>query len=87
MSDDRWKGSYDAWKLRSDRDEFPDCDEREEDCGQCDSDGWVDGEPIPTPHGPHYPVSRCTACGGTHRIAVELKPLEQEDLDEMAGAP
>ena len=76
---------YDSWKLRSDRDEFPDYDEREEPCEFCDEDGWIEGLPIPTPHGPHFPVTRCTVCGGVHRIAVELRPLEQEDLDEMAG--
>jgi hypothetical protein len=76
---------YDRWKLRSDFDECPP-EEREEPCDWCDEDGWIEGLPIPTPHGPHYPVSRCSACGGTHRIAVELFPLEQTDLDLMAGA-
>ena len=81
---DRWRDTYDSWKTRSDFDESPP-EEREEPCDYCDEDGWVEGHPIPTPHGPHYPVTRCTACGGHHRIAVELKALQQEDLDDMAG--
>lgn len=48
-------------------------------CDYCD-DGWAEHSPTPTPNGPHYTYSQCTACGGTGHVEIELAPIEQEDL-------
>lgn len=53
---------------------------REESCDYCEA-GWVEGNPEPTPDGPHYPTSRCTMCDGHGRVDVELQPIDEDDLD------
>lgn len=68
------------WNAHSDRDfEDENHDTRILPCDYCDG-GWAESAPTPTPHGPHYTYSQCTACGGTGEVEIELAPIEQEDL-------
>lgn len=57
---------------------------RIERCDYC-QDGWVEENPTPTPDGPHYGHHRCTACDGHGNVVVELRPIAERDLDDMAA--
>lgn len=59
-------------------------DLRTERCEYCD-DGWVEGYPMPTPDGPHYPMSRCNACNRGW-VEIELEPITEHDIMDIEEA-
>jgi hypothetical protein len=56
-----------------------DADIRDEPCPYCEN-GRIEGRPIPTPDGPHYPLRFCNACKGTGILSTEYVPVSEDDL-------
>lgn len=54
----------------------------QERCEHCE-DGKVDGDPVPTPQGPHYPTLTCRICNGDGWIVVEYEPITLADLEDF----
>lgn len=55
----------------------------QEQCEHCAGQGIIDGDPIPTPHGPYYPNHLCGTCGGDGWVIIEYEPITEDDLEEI----
>lgn len=59
--------------------------DRVTDCEFCGGSGWVDGDPVQDWNGPYFPTLKCAACGGVGTVTVHMRPIDFEDLAEIAG--